>query len=444
MSAVRRRLAAAVVAAGIAPLAGGCSTLDVWLGEAEVPLPGERLPVSERNDVLEVGEATPVTIPAPSANPSWSQPGGNAANAPVHLATSASLRRDWATSTGNGSSSYGRLTASPIVVADTVFTIDATASVTATSAQSGKRVWRVSLARENEDADEGFGGGITADFGRIVAATGFGDVFGLDPATGQRLWKTELGLPIRAAPTAADGRVFIITVNNEVHCLDIETGEVVWDFRRYSESAGLLASTSAAVENGVVVVPYRSGELLAFDANTGKPVWGDALTRTGAQSSLSTINDIAGRPAIANGAVYAVSHSGRVAAINLADGSRLWERNVASTQTPWVAGDAVFLVTLDGRVTALGSKDGKVDWVTQLPQYQNPDDREGRILYSGPVLAGGRLLVLSSAGSLIEITPETGAILGESALGEKFYIPPVVARGTVYLLADDATLIAMR
>ena len=428
----------------VALLASGC-TSDIWLGESETPLPGQRIAINQGSDDLaRAGEGGPIVIPEAEVNRSWSQPGGNSANAPLHVATNASLSRRWSASVGSGSSGYGRLTSPPIAIGDALFSIDTTARVTAVSAAGGKQLWRVSLAPDGEEAEGGFGGGITADFGRIVAATGFGDVVGLDPASGQRLWKRSFGLPIRAAPTASDGRVFVITVNNEVHCLDIETGEVVWDFRRYSESASVLASTSAAVSGDTVVVPYRSGEVLAFEVATGEPKWADALTRAGAQSSLSSINDIAGRPAIADGTVFAVSHSGRIAAIRLDDGSRIWEQNIASTQTPWPVAGTLFVVALDGRVIALSAADGTVRWVTPLPQFEDPEDRADPILYSGPVLAGGRLLIVSSTGALIEIAPETGAIIGQSNIGKQLYIPPVVANGAVYLMADDATLIAMR
>lgn len=421
----------------------GCSTFDGWFGDEEVPLPGERIAISAAAETLDA-EGAAVSIPAAVNNTSWAQPGGTASNAPGHLAARSNLSRAWSSGAGGGSSSDGKLTAPPIVVAGTVFVLDANAHVAAHSASSGKRLWRVNLTPEGEDSDEGYGGGIAADFGRVVAATGFGDVVGLDPSNGGKLWKRNLGLPIRSAPTAANGRVYVVTVNNEVHALDIESGEVVWDFRRYSESAGVLANTSPAVQGNTVVVPYKSGELLAFDTETGKPRWGDALTRTGRYSSVGAINDIAGRPAISGNAVFAVSHSGRLAAIDLKSGRRLWAKNVASTQTPWVAGDSVFVVSNNAEVVALSAKDGKISWVRKLPLWGDPEDKEDRIVYSGPVLVGGRLLVVSSTGNLIAIQPQTGAIANQASAGGSFFIPPVVARGSVYLLSDSAKLIAMR
>lgn len=440
---IGRRLASLAAALMLGVLLSGCTVADDWFGETETPLPGERIAVSADNDALRAEGGT-ISLPAPVSNTSWSQPGGEASNAPGHLAARSSLSRGWSADAGEGSSSDGKLTAPPIVVGGVIYVLDAAAHVSALSADRGRRIWRVNLTPEGEEPEEGYGGGVAADFGRIVAATGFGDVFGLDPANGRELWRRNLGLPIRAAPTAADGRVFVITVNNEVHALDIETGEVLWDFRRYSESAGVLANTSAAVADGVVVVPYKSGELLAFEAASGKPKWGDALTRTGARSAAANINDIAGRPAISAGGVFAVSASGRFAAIDFKSGRRLWAKNIASTQTPWVAGDTVFVVTTGAEVVALARKDGTVIWVAKLPLFGDPDDREDRIVYSGPVVAGGRVLVVSSKGNLYALSPSTGAIQTQADAGSGFYIPPVVARGNIYLLSDNAQLVALR
>jgi outer membrane protein assembly factor BamB len=64
--------------------------------------------------------------------------------------------------------------------------------------------------------------------------------------------------------------------------------------------------------------------------------------------------------------------------------------------------------------------------------------------YAGPVVAGGRLLVASSAGSLLEVSPQTGQVMNTVSLGSGMYIPPVIANGTAYILADDGTLIALR
>lgn len=418
---------------------GGCSSISgLWGGDDDVILPGDREAVISSDQPLQADPETtsnPVVIPAAHTNADWSQPGGTPSNALQHVSLGGKLSRLWRASAGEGSSSQGRLTATPIVVGNRVYVLDTEATVRAFDATSGQALWRAELTPEEEESEEGYGGGLAAANGRIFAAIGFGHVVALDPANGNRIWDKPLDVPIRTAPTAADGRVFVTTVNNEVYSLNQSDGEIAWKFQGVAETAGLLSSTSPAVADGMVVVPYTSGELVAFGALDGNPVWSDSLTKAGALSALANMNDIAGRPVIAGGSVYAVSHAGRMAAISLKDGQRLWGQEISSTQTPWVAGNYLFLVNEQGVLMALTRKEGQIRWIRDLGSG---------VQWSGPVLAGGRLILVSSAGGVVSVSPETGNVIDSIDLGERIMIAPVVAGNTIYFYTDDADLIAMR
>ena len=80
------------------------------------------------------------------------------------------------------------------------------------------------------------------------------------------------------------------------------------------------ASTNAAVSGETVVVPYTSGELFALRVQNGQVGWSDVLSRTGRVTALSQLDDIAGRPVIDRGVVYAVSQSGLMAAFSINTG----------------------------------------------------------------------------------------------------------------------------
>ena len=101
---------------------------------------------------------------------------------------------------------------------------------------------------------------------------------------------------------------------------------------------------------------------------------------------------------------------------------------------PWVAGDTVFVVDLSGRLIALTRSRGEVRWMVDLPRAK---------VWSGPVLAGGRLWLVSSKGLLIGVSPQDGRIQVKRALGEKVYIAPVIANGHMYIYTDSARLIAL-
>ena len=93
-------------------------------------------------------------------------------------------------------------------------------------------------------------------------------------------------------------------------------------------------------------------------------------------------------------------------ALELTTGQRLWELNIAGIATPWVAGDWVFVVTDDAKLICISRQNGHIRWINQLPQFEQPKSKKGQIDYSGPVLAGGRLIVAGSNGALINVDPD--------------------------------------
>lgn len=416
-------------------------------GKSEPVLPGERLSVMELGNKMEVDPLSAdeqIILPQPYDNKDWPQPGGTPDNAMYHLAASGKLDKVWSVDAGSGTSDEGELVASPIVADGRIYVLDTEATVRAFDEASGKRLWETELVPEDEDAEEGRGGGIAFADGKVFVTTGFGEVHALDAATGKNVWTKKLLEPFRAAPTVNGGRVFAITADNQLIALTEQTGDVLWRHRGIAESAGIVSSTSPAVAGSIVVVPYSSGELFAIRVQNGTAVWSDSLTRTGNLTSLSSLNDIAGRPVIDRDRVFAVSHSGRMVSIDLRTGERVWTKDISSVQTPWVAGDWVFVVTTEQQVAALSRRDGRIRWITSLPRFEDPEDRTEPISWSGPVLAGDRLVLVSTSGEAVSLSPYSGKIEGRIELPDGSAIAPIVVNGTMYILTEDAELIALK
>ena len=63
---------------------------------------------------------------------------------------------------------------------------------------------------------EAWGGGLAYADGKIYVSSGFREVVQLDARTGGMGWRTRTDAPVHAAPTVADGRVFVVDVNDEL------------------------------------------------------------------------------------------------------------------------------------------------------------------------------------------------------------------------------------
>ena len=161
---------------------------------------GQRVPVllSEGGLTEDEGLANiPVILPPPTEKLDWPQPGGGATKSNGHIAVSEALDEAWSVSIGDGGSDDQALLAQPVLVDGRIFALDSEAQLTALDAQSGRRLWERDLQLDEED-EALYAGGVTTGGGRVYVATGFGEVFALDPATGETIWRERLLAPVRS------------------------------------------------------------------------------------------------------------------------------------------------------------------------------------------------------------------------------------------------------
>ncbi|WP_245648985.1 outer membrane protein assembly factor BamB family protein [Magnetovibrio blakemorei] len=431
----------------VAILVMGLSACESWMGGSEAPpLPGERISVLKHESALQPEttlETVEIRLPAPSPTPDWPQSGGYANHAMHHISAAPQLSERWSTDIGAGASAGERLTATPIIADGRIFTMDTDSDVSAFDAANGKLLWRTELTPDEED-DGHIPGGLAYENGRVFAGTGFAQVIALDAASGQIVWRKAVSGPVRSAPTARGGRVFAVALDNKLHALSALDGSLLWTHSGSAELAMLLGAASPAVDQGVVVVPYTSGELAAVKVDNGRQLWLDSLTTRRQTDATAALAHIRANPVIDRGIVFAISHSGLMVAIDLRSGTRLWEKNIGGQESFWVAGDYLFTLTGDEELLAMERNTGRILWVRSLPRWDDIDAREGAIVWTGPLLVSDRLIVASSRGVAIAISPYTGDILGSVEMPDGVSVPPVVAGETVYFLSDDATLTAYR
>ena len=435
-----RGIAIALLGAG---LVAGCD----WFGESlPPPLPGTRLSVLalDRQIRPDPGLAgLRVELPRPVENAEWPQAGGYPNHVMHHLALGDAPKVAWRASLGEGGGDDRRIIATPVVAGGAVYAMDSGRRVSALSAASGNAIWSFDVRPEGE-RDGGFGGGVAYADGRVFVATGWAEVIALDAASGKLIWRAPLGGPSRTAPTISGGRVFAVTIDNQVDAFSAEDGRKLWNQPAISETAGLMGGASPAVEGDAVVAAFTSGELFAMRVENGRVAWQDNLAAVRRIDAISDLADIRGRPVIDRGTVFAVSHSGRMVAIDLRTGNRIWEQEIGSLENPWVAGDFIYVLTPDSEVVCLSRGDGRIRWVRPLPRHRREVERKDPLFWTGPVVAGDRVVVVGSNKEAFAISPYTGELLGTIQLPDPIYAAPVVAGRTLYLVTDEAVLIALR
>jgi outer membrane protein assembly factor BamB len=445
---IGRRIVVPCAALLIAALGlSGCSMLRSLGGRDRTVYTGTgtRVPVLGGGQALEPAAAlqgVDFAIPPEQARTDWPTPGGTVENSVEHVTAAPAFEVAWRQSVGVGSSRRYHVTASPVAAGGRIYVMDGRAGVSARSEATGAEIWRVDLGARSGRDQEAYGGGVAFANGTLYVSSGFRFVTALDASNGAVKWRTAMNSPVHGAPNVADGKVFVVDVEDQLYALDANSGEVIWNYQGLEESARILAASTSAVSADVVVAPFASGELVALRTTNGTMLWNDTLSFTSRINALSEIRDIPGRPVIYRGDVFAGSHSGVVVAVTLRDGQRRWELPITTITTPLPAGDVVYITGHDGRVLCVSRESGLVYWSVNLNAgIERPKDRA---IWSGPLLASDKLILVSDNGDAVALNPKTGARIKSIRLGSPAILAPIAVNGTVFVMTEDAELVAIR
>ncbi|MEM8850816.1 MAG: PQQ-binding-like beta-propeller repeat protein [Pseudomonadota bacterium] len=420
--------------------------------EEEIILPGERLPIRPESDGSVLASATApasaetlqIALPAPRRLAAWPLRVGNAANNPDHATLSAAPQRVWTANIGAGDSRRLRITADPVSDGQAIYTMDAQSGVVATGL-SGARIWSRSLVPSFERDSEASGGGLAVAGGLVFGSTGYGELHALDAATGAERWVQRLDAPI-TTPKVVDGAVYVVSRDGRAWSIDAETGRIRWDVPSQPSTTVMAIAPAPAVTERLTIFPFGSGELQAVLRQTGLRVWGGAVSGQRPGVAYGGIGDITGDPVVADGVLYAGTAAGRIVALEVASGTRVWTATDGAVSPITVAGGSAFAITDRAQLLRMDARTGEALWRQDLPFYRarRLARREGIFAHYGPVLAGGRLWVASSDGTLRGFDPATGALQAQASIPGGAASRPIAFGDVLYVTGRDGQLHAYR
>jgi outer membrane protein assembly factor BamB len=459
----RQTILAAIVVAALG--ASGCSTvnkINPFHGKDKTPkeLAGEGqrisiIPADQRLEPAEALKGVDFSIPAAEKLEAWPMPGGTPEQSVGNVAAGSNLDVAWRKSFGQGTKRGRYVTAPPVAADGKVFVMDADGRVAALDARTGAQVWRTATNPGDNKRDKlAFGGGMAYADGKLYVSSGYREVMQMDAKTGAVGWRSKTPESIHGAPTVAGGRVFVVALDNTLLTFDAATGAASWTYQALVESARILRASSPAVSGDTVVAAFGSGELVALRTANGNDLWNEALSRASRTSALSEIRDIPGRPVIYGGDVFAVSHSGVFAATDLRTGQARWTLPVVGITTPLPVGDVVYVVAKTGEMICASRESGQIYWIKSLNEgfkakkkggvFGIGGKRTARPIWSGPLLANDKLLVVGQTGQLVAMNAKTGEIVKRIDLKGTSTMSPIAMGDTVYVVTEQADLIAIR
>ena len=336
------------------------------------------------------------------------------------------IDRRWSVSVGDGQGK-GLYKLQPVVVGDLIYAASVDGEVRAVERKGGRTRWR-------EQLDTGLSGGIGHYDGFLYLGSADGEVLQLDAGDGSVRWSARVTGEV-LAPPQGDGQVVVAqTYDGKVHGLDHDTGERLWSHDSNVPVLTIRGTSTPILRDGTVYAGFANGRVLAFDALTGAVNWESRVAIAQGRSEIERMVDIDGTMALRGSELYAASYQGRITALDIRSGRKLWQRNLSSFSGVSQGFGNVYVADDDGTVTAY-LRDGQgIRWEQPALAFRE---------LSRPTPVSSYLAVTDYQGYLHILSQVDGEFVGRVRVDSDGARADMLADGNVlYVYGNSGKLVA--
>lgn len=294
--------------------------------------------------------------------------------------------RQWSQSIG----AVGTLRAlRPIAVAGRVFVADAQGRVHSISAE-GQSNWSVETGRRLS------AGPVLVD-GQLIVGDRDGGLLALAATDGSELWSQMLSSEVQTVPAGDAGLLAVKTEDGRLHGLEPATGEPRWVVPLTVPQLTWRGNAPLVIADDLLLLATSTGRVKALDRADGSLVWEQSIAEPTGRSEVERLTDIDGDLLLAGPVIVAVSTAGTTKVIRRDGGQLIWERSVGGYTGASIDETCLYVVDKDDAVSCLDPRSGAAVWTNDNLEYRR---LTAAVPYKGNVLVGdfdGYVHVLSAA-----------------------------------------------
>ena len=249
-------------------------------------------------------------------------------------------------------------------------------------------------------------GGVGSGNGLLLVGTLKGEVLAYGDKDGKALWTAQVSTEVLSPPHANNGMVVVRTGDGRIFSLDADSGKRKWVYQGATPSLTVRSFAGVLISRDMVFAGFAGGKLVAINIANGSIVWEAVVSRPRGATELERITDITSLPVADEHQICAVAYQGRVACFEISNGNQIWARDVSSNAGLAMDNNYVYVSEDKGAVVAYDKRDGASIWKQELLNG---------IRLSPPLIQGTHVVVGDSQGHVNLLRNDTGSIVARSA-----------------------------
>jgi len=301
--------------------------------------------------------------------------------------------------------------------------------VAAFDLQSGRSLWRVKTKLA-------LSGGPGAGSGLVVVGSTFGDLIALSETDGATRWKVRLNGEVLSAPVVGERLIALRTVDGKLRGISLKDGQELWTQEQQVPRLSLRGTSWPVLTGDLVLSGFDNGKVAAINVNDGSVQWETTISPSHGKTELERLDDVDASVRVSGSDVYAIGFQGRVAMLALDTGQIWWSHDASSFRGLGLDDESLYVSSANGEVVALRRRTGTEIWRQKALAHRR---------LSAVVETDTSVVTGDYQGYVHWLDKATGAIAARAGTGKvRISNSPVVVGNMVLVVNDLGKITAFR
>jgi len=270
---------------------------------------------------------------------------------------------------------------------------------------------------------------------RIIIVDTLSNVFSINLDNGELIWKKESFSPFNSNVAIQKDKFITIDFDNVIRCFSVIDGNELWNFKTENTFIKSQKKLSIIIKDDIVYSLNNLGDLTALNINDGSLVW-----QTPTQSNEIFLNAFSLKNSemiLMNETIYFSNNKNDLFSIDARTGIVKWKQTVNSSLKSTISENFIFNISEKGYLFIIDKDTGNIIRVTDV--FLNFKKRE-KIYPVGFVVAKNKIYLSTNNGRIVKVNVVNSEIEDIIKFNNEKISRPFINNGYFFLIKNNAII----
>ena len=270
---------------------------------------------------------------------------------------------------------------------------------------------------------------------RIIIVDTLSNVFSINLDNGELIWKKESFSPFNSNVAIQKDKFITIDFDNVIRCFSVIDGNELWNFKTENTFIKSQKKLSIIIKDDIVYSLNNLGDLTALNINDGSLVW-----QTPTQSNEIFLNAFSLKNSemiLMNETIYFSNNKNDLFSIDARTGIVKWKQTVNSSLKSTISENFIFNISEKGYLFIIDKETGNIIRVTDI--FLNFKKRE-KIYPVGFVVAKNKIYLSTNNGRIVKVNVVNSEIEDIIKFNNEKISRPFINNGHFFLIKNNAII----